>query len=92
MCWQAPVAFELLGAAEPGPSSPSKARQGICVRAANKQLFASSAAWLFTWRLLLDGAPLPIGDMLAQSPAGWHPGGGVSIAAQVRLPACWTGL
>ena len=47
-------------------------------------VLASSAGWLSTWRLLLDRAALPIGDMLAQSPNGWHPGGAVSIAAQVR--------
>ena len=72
---QAPVSFAFV------EGSPA---QGIRVRATNKQLFASSAGWLFTWRLLLDGAPLPIGDVLAQSPNGWHPGGAVSIAAQVR--------
>ena len=75
---QAPVTFSLV------QQSPDKAgAEGIHVKARNKQLFASTAGLLFTWRLLLDGAALPIGDMLQQSPNGWHPGGQVAIQPQV---------
>ena len=75
---QAPVTFSLV---QQGPAKAGA--EGICVKARNKQLFASTAGLLFTWRLLLDGAALPIGDMLQQSPNGWHPGGQVAIEPQV---------
>ena len=75
---QAPVTFSLV------QQSPDKAgAEGVHVKARNKQLFASTAGLLFTWRLLLDGAALPIGDMLQQTPNGWHPGGQVAIEPQV---------
>ena len=75
---QAPVSFSLV---QQGPAKAGA--EGIRVRARNKQLFASTAGLLFTWRLLLDGAALPIGDMLQQTPHGWHPGGQIAIEPQV---------
>ena len=57
--------------------------QGLRVKATNKNFFASSAGLLLNWRLVLDGAPLAIGDVLSQSPHGWHPGGDVNIPPQV---------
>lgn len=60
--------------------------QGVRVRASNKHFFASTAGLLLNWRLVLDGAPLAIGDVLSQSPQGWHPGGTVAIPPGVRAP------
>ena len=59
-------------------------QQGVRVRASNKHFFASTADLLLNWRLVLDGAPLAIGDVLSQSPHGWHPGGAVMIGPQAR--------
>lgn len=61
--------------------------QGVRFRAANKQFFATSAGLLLNWRLRLDGSPLPIGDVLSQSPHGWHPGGAVMVGPQVCIAA-----
>ncbi|KAK9808191.1 hypothetical protein WJX73_006921 [Symbiochloris irregularis] len=81
----APISFSLV---EQGAQAAEE--QGVRLRAVNKHFFASTAGLLLNWRLVLDGAPLPIGDVLSQSPNGWHPGGTVLMgpqeATELRLP------
>lgn len=76
-CAQAPIFFSLV---EQGAQTAEQ--KGVRLRAVNKHFFASTAGLLLNWRLVLDGAPLPIGDVLSQSPSGWHPGGDVLIGPQ----------
>ncbi|CAL8464023.1 g3558 [Coccomyxa elongata] len=79
----APVVFEL-------KESPTGGMGGLIVRAKNKNTFSSSANLLLSWRVLLDGVPLLVGDPAQRGLAGWYPGGSVAIAplewAELRLP------
>jgi hypothetical protein len=77
---QAPVQFAL-------DASPGGAAGGLRVRARNKNAFASTAGLLLSWRVLLDGAPLVLGDPAQRDAAGWYPGGSVAIAPQARVLA-----
>jgi hypothetical protein len=73
---QAPLFFSLKDGAA-GESG------GVIVQAKNKNTFASSAGLLLSWRVLLDGVPLLVGDPAQRDIAGWYPGGSVAIAPQV---------
>ncbi len=74
---QAPVFFEL-------KESPNGGLGGLIVRAKNKNTFSSSANLLLSWRVLLDGVPLLVGDPAQRGLGGWYPGGSVAIAPQVH--------
>ena len=63
---------------------PAAAAGGLRVRARNRNAFASTANLLLGWRVLLDGAPLIVGDPAQRDVSGWYPGGSVAIAPQVR--------
>lgn len=76
-CAQAPVRFELQDGA-------NAAAGGLRVRARNRNAFASTANLLLSWRVLLDGAPLIVGDPAQRDVSGWYPGGSVAIAPQAR--------
>ena len=80
---QAPVVFEL-------KESPTGGMGGLIVRAKNKNTFSSSANLLLSWRVLLDGVPLLVGDPAQRGLAGWYPGGSVAIAPQVPHHHCIT--
>ena len=58
---------------------------GLVVRARNKYTFLSTAGLLLTWRVLLDGVPLMVGDPAQGDAEGWFPGGSVPLAPQVPL-------
>ena len=74
---QAPVVFELTKGAQDKMG-------GLVVRARSKYTFQSTAGLLLTWRVLLDGVPLPLGDPAQGDAEGWYPGGSVPLAPQVR--------
>jgi hypothetical protein len=76
---QAPISFEL-------KDSPNGGLGGLIVRARNKNTFVSSANLLLSWRVLLDGVPLLVGDPAQRGLAGWYPGGSVAIAPQATSP------
>ena len=76
---QAPVHFTL-------DDSPNGGAGGLRVRARNKNTFASTANLLLGYRVLLDGAPLIVGDPAQRDVSGWYPGGSVAIAPQVHHP------
>ncbi|CAL5226900.1 g9773 [Coccomyxa viridis] len=87
-CWEckavmAPVVFELTKGAQDKMG-------GLVVRARSKYTFQSTAGLLLTWRVLLDGVPLPLGDPAQGDAEGWYPGGSVPLAPQeseeLRLP------
>lgn len=77
---QAPVAFELVSA---GGGQ-------VRVRVYNKETFGSTSDLRLRWRLMLDGAPLPLAPA-KPSADGYCPVGDVDIPAQVRpcLPLTW---
>lgn len=79
-CMQAPVVFEL-------KESPTGGMGGLIVRAKNKNTFSSLANLLLSWRVLLDGVPLLVGDPAQRGLAGWYPGGSVAIAPLVPPPS-----
>ena len=56
---------------------------GLVVCARNKYTFLSTAGLLLTWRILLDGVPLMVGDPAQGDAEGWFPGGSVPLAPQV---------
>ena len=74
---QAPVVFELTKEAQDKMG-------GLVVRARSKFTFQSTAGLLLTWRVLLDGVPLHVGDPAQGDAEGWYPGGSVPLAPQVR--------
>ncbi|EIE18998.1 hypothetical protein COCSUDRAFT_20201 [Coccomyxa subellipsoidea C-169] len=76
-----PGAFECKALKE----SPNGGLGGLIVRAKNKNTFSSSANLLLSWRVLLDGVPLLVGDPAQRGLGGWYPGGSVAIAPQVFL-------
>ncbi len=73
---QAPVVFELTKEAQDKMG-------GLVVRARSKYTFQSTAGLLLTWRVLLDGVPLHVGDPAQGDAEGWYPGGSVPLAPQV---------
>ena len=60
---------------------------GLVVRARSKYTFQSTAGLLLTWRVMLDGVPLHVGDPAQGDSEGWYPGGSVPLAPQV-----WCGI
>ena len=77
---QAPVKFSLgtLGGKEAGKKGGS-----VCINALNRWFFSTTAGLVFTWRVMLDGKPLSVGEPLQLDPDMWHPGGSVLIQPQV---------
>lgn len=77
---QAPVKFSLarLGGLVGGPREGS-----VCVNALNRFFFSTTAGLVFTWRVMLGGEPLSVGEPLQLDPEMWHPGGSVLIEPQV---------
>ena len=69
--------------------SPRGGAGGLRVRARNRNTFASTANLLLGWRVLLDGAPLLLGDPAQRDVSGWYPGGSIAIAPQVAHPPCF---
>jgi len=64
----------------------------VCINALNRLYFATTAGLVFTWRVMLGGEPLKVGEQL--DPELWHPGGSVLIGPQVqytRLQAVYLG-
>lgn len=62
---------------------PQDKTGGLVIRACNKYTFLSTAGLLLTWRILLDGVPLLVGDPAQGDADGWYPGGSVPLAPQV---------
>ena len=59
-------------------------REGsVCVNALNRFYFSNTSGLVFTWRVMLGGEPLPVGEPLHLDPELWHPGGSVLIGPQV---------
>ncbi len=79
---QAPISFELIPMSE-GDLGAEDGRQTLRMRMRNKNYFAGTAGLQLHFRLLLDGQPLRIGDLLQQDPDAWLPGGSTQIAPQV---------
>lgn len=84
---QAPVKFSF---AELGGRQSGKQEGSVCVNALNRLYFSTTAGLIFSWRVLLEGEPLPVGQLLQLDPELWHPGGSVIIAPQVRSLAFCT--
>ena len=70
--------------AELGGSQAEKQEGSICVNALNRLYFATTADLVFSWRVLLWGEALPVGQITQLDPDLWHPGGSVIVAPQVR--------
>ena len=81
LCLQAPVKFSL---AELGGTQVGKREGSVCVNARNRFYFSNTSGLVFTWRVMLGGEPLPVGEPLHLDPELWHPGGSVLIGPQVR--------
>lgn len=58
----------------------------MCVNALNRFYFMTTAGLVFSWRVLLRGVPLPVGQQTQVDPEMWHPGGSCIIEPQVPNP------
>ena len=79
---QAPISFELVPMSK-GDLEAEDGRQTPRILMRNKNYFAGTAGLQLHFRLLLDGHPLRMGDLLQQDPDAWLPGGSTQIAPQV---------
>ena len=77
---QAPVKFSF---AELGGKQSGKQEGSVCVNALNRFYFSTTAGLIFSWRVVLGGEPLAVGQLQQLDPEMWHPGGSVIIGPQV---------
>ena len=82
---QAPISFELIPMSDRDLGAED-GRQTVRILMRNKHYFAGTAGLQLHFRLLLDGLPLRMGDLLQQDPEAWLPGGSTQIAPQVCTP------